>query len=95
MEGSAKNDDHGEVVDVGDQLIVVRINLNGDSHKLVANLDVPLSKLFRDFYNALDLIHGSVRFYIDGKRLAEKATPRELRMVSGDIIEGFELQLGG
>lgn len=97
MEGSAKanNEYHGEVVDVGDERIVLIINFNGEMHRLYANLDVPLSKFFRDFYNGLDLIHGSVRFSLDGKRLSEEDTPRELEMVAGDMIDGFQEQLGG
>lgn len=95
MEGQAKNNDHGEVVDVGDEVIVVTINFNGEHVRLYANLDIPMSKVFRDFYNELDLIHGTVRFSVDGKRVTEKATPRELGMVSGDIVDGFQEQLGG
>lgn len=58
-------------------------------------IDVPLSKLIRDFYKAADLIPGTIRFEYDDKFINEELTARELEMEDGDMIDAFEYQLGG
>lgn len=78
--------------------ILVKIMYNGQeakSYGLYTDMDVPLSKLFRDFYNRLDKVQGSITFTYKGDRIKEKKTPRELGMKDGSIIDAFEEQSGG
>lgn len=95
MEGPVKNKEHDEEVDSSEELIYVVTNFQGEYIRFQARLDMPISNLFRNFYEELNLTEGTVRFCFQGKFVNEKDTPRELGIVSGDIVDGFEEQLGG
>lgn len=74
---------------------IQHISSNTKVYDFHIRIDVPISKLIRDFYKAAALIPGTVRFEYDDKFIDESLTSRELEIEDGKFIDAFEEQLGG
>ncbi|EYU39456.1 hypothetical protein MIMGU_mgv1a020750mg [Erythranthe guttata] len=80
------------------EIIILNIQYNetgGQKYSFSTFTDVPLKEIFRKFCNNQDLIYGSIRFMIDGDRIRETQTPRDLKLEDGDLIDAFNDQIGG
>ncbi|KAL7148798.1 hypothetical protein ABFS83_06G203600 [Erythranthe nasuta] len=78
--------------------IILNIQYNetgGQRYSFSTFKDVPLKEIFRKFCDNQDLIYGSIRFMIDGDRIRETHTPRDLKLEDGDLIDAFNDQIGG
>ncbi len=55
----------------------------------------PFKKLFDTYSRKNGIEQNSVRFMIDGERISEEMTPKDLDMQDGDMIEVMHTQVGG
>ncbi|KAG9391151.1 Ubiquitin-2 like Rad60 SUMO-like [Carpediemonas membranifera] len=55
----------------------------------------PMKKLFDAYCKKNGLDQSSVRFTLDGERIGDEATAKELDLQDGDLIEVMHYQVGG
>ena len=58
-------------------------------------MTTPLQKLMAAFCQKQGVAQNTVRFLFDGERIAPTATPKDLDMEDGDVIDVMVEQVGG
>lgn len=78
------------------QKIMIKVS---DEHEnaicFKVKMTTALSKVFDAYCSKNSLQRGDVRFYFNGARVSDTATPKSLDMSENDIIEVMRNQIGG
>ncbi|KAJ3318100.1 hypothetical protein HDV06_000826 [Boothiomyces sp. JEL0866] len=81
--------------DGGDTHINIKVSSSDSEVFFRIKRITPLGKLMNTFCDRQGKPHGTYRFFLDGERVEEHATPASLDMDDGDTIEAKLQQTGG
>ncbi|KAF0991016.1 hypothetical protein HZS_931 [Henneguya salminicola] len=71
------------------------LDTNGSHTMFKINRTAQLAKLTKAYCERKGIKSSSVRFFVNGQRITDAATAKELNIENGDVIEVFTGQQGG